>query len=313
MPPYFSIIIPLYNKANHIKKTLQSILDQSFTNFEIILVNDGSTDNSLNIVKAFIDKRIYIYSIKNNGVSYARNYGINKTKAEHIVFLDADDYWKAHHLEDLKELHNAFPNCGMYAKAYTRQFKAFEVQSIYKNVSPINSWKGVLENYFTSSLANGIASSSSVMIPKKILIDVGGFNEKYNSGEDTDLWIRIALNHSVAFYNKVSVILNFYADNKITDSLLTKRNHIDFNTFEAFEKTNLSLKKYLDLNRYASVIQYKIEGNTTAFNRQLEYIDFRNISVLKKLSLKLPVYLLKLLINFRNWLRQFKINLRLFR
>jgi len=86
------------------------------------------------------------------------------------------------------------------------------------------------------------------MIPKKILIDVGNFNENYNSGEDTDLWILIALNHSVAFYNKVSVILNLNADNKITDSLLTNRNHVDFNTFEAFEKTNLSLKRYLDLN-----------------------------------------------------------------
>jgi len=123
MPPYFSIVIPLYNKANHIKNTLQSVLDQTFTSFEIIIINDGSTDNSLGVVKAFINERILVFSIENKGVSYARNFGVAKATTELIVFLDADDTWKPHHLEDLKELHEEFPNCGMYAKAYVRKFK----------------------------------------------------------------------------------------------------------------------------------------------------------------------------------------------
>ncbi len=313
MNPHFSIVIPLYNKANHIKTTLRSVLDQNFRDFEIIIINDGSTDDSLGVVEAFSDERINIYSIENNGVSYARNFGVTKATTEFIVFLDADDIWKPHHLEDLKELQEEFPNCGMYAKAYVRKYKTFEIKSLYNNIPTTNNWKGVLNDYFDNSMINGIASSSSVMIPKKTLIDVGNFNEAYNSGEDTDLWIRIALKHPVAFYNKVSVIHNLKADNKITDSSLTNRKHADFNAFKTLEKTNLSLKTYLDLNRYALAMEYKMEGNTNAFQNQLEAVDLNSLSASKKISLKLPIFILKILINFRNRLRLFKIDLRLFR
>lgn len=313
MIPHFSIVIPLYNKAKHINATLQSVLDQNFRDFEIIIINDGSTDDSLDIVNTFSDERINIYSIENNGVSYARNFGIAKAKSELIVFLDADDIWKPHHLEDLKELHEEFPNCGMYAKAYVRKHKSFEIKSVYNNISTTNNWKGVLKDYFDNSMINGIASSSSVMIPKKTLIDVGNFNEVYNSGEDTDLWIRIALKHPVAFYNKVSAVINLNADNKITDSSLTNRKHVDFAIFKSFEKTNLSLKKYLDLNRYALAVEYKMEGNANAFQNQLKCVDLNSLSASKKISLKLPVFILNLIINFRNRLRLFKIDLRLFR
>lgn len=313
MIPYFSIVIPLYNKANHIKATLQSALDQSFTHFEVIIVNDSSTDDSLDVVKTFTDERIQIHTIENNGVSYARNFGIEKATTNLIVFLDADDKWKPHHLEDLKVLHEEFPNCGMYAKAYVRKFKTFEINSVYNNIPTTNNWKGIVEDYFNNSMINSIALTSAVMIPKQTFKNTGNFNEAYNSGEDTDLWIRIVLKQPIAFYNKVSVIHNISADNKITNSSLTNRNHADFNTYKSYEKTNLSLKRYLDLNRYALAMEYKMEGNTNAFKNQLKDINFNALSSSKKLSLKLPVFILQNVMWFRNLLRQFKIDLRLFR
>ena len=95
----FSVIIPLYNKANYIKHTLLSVIQQSYSNFEIIVVNDGSTDNSLEIVQGIHDFRLKIFSKKNEGVSAARNYGINKAVNPYIAFIDADDRWDSLYLE----------------------------------------------------------------------------------------------------------------------------------------------------------------------------------------------------------------------
>ncbi|MCB0445703.1 MAG: glycosyltransferase family 2 protein, partial [Gelidibacter sp.] len=116
--PFFSVIIPLYNKEKHIKTTLDSVLAQTFNDFEVIIVNDGSTDKSLKIAETFDDKRIHIHTTENKGVSYARNYGVSKSNSNLIAFLDADDYWFPHHLKDLKHLIKKFPNCGLYCKAY---------------------------------------------------------------------------------------------------------------------------------------------------------------------------------------------------
>ena len=102
--PYFSVVIPLYNKEEHILATLNSVLQQTFKDFEVIIVNDGSTDNSVNVVAQIKDKRIQLLTLDNQGVSYARNYGVLKSKANFIAFLDADDIWFPNHLSDLKEL-----------------------------------------------------------------------------------------------------------------------------------------------------------------------------------------------------------------
>src|SRR5262245_2597869 len=106
--PFFSVIIPLYNKENYIRNTLKCVLEQSFTDFEIIIVNDGSTDNGLKVVKEFTDSRIVIEEQTNKGVSAARNLGIEKAAGTMIALLDADDYWFPNHLEVLHALHTDF-------------------------------------------------------------------------------------------------------------------------------------------------------------------------------------------------------------
>ncbi|MFL2623645.1 MAG: glycosyltransferase family 2 protein [Flavobacteriaceae bacterium] len=136
--PFFSIIIPLYNKEKFIEKTIQSALNQTFLDFELIIVNDGSTDGSLELVKVFKDRRIKIYTIPNGGVSKARNFGIQKANANLIALLDADDLWKSSHLEELYNLRNAHPNCGLYAMGYTKKFD---------NANPINAHFFKHENY----------------------------------------------------------------------------------------------------------------------------------------------------------------------
>ncbi|MBT8256619.1 MAG: glycosyltransferase family 2 protein, partial [Bacteroidia bacterium] len=97
----FSVVIPLYNKEAFISTTIRSVLDQSFQDFELLVIDDGSTDDSHKIVQEFNDSRIRLKSIKNSGVSVARNFGVEKSKYDWIAFLDADDYWTSGFLETL--------------------------------------------------------------------------------------------------------------------------------------------------------------------------------------------------------------------
>ncbi|MEM9678785.1 MAG: glycosyltransferase family A protein, partial [Bacteroidota bacterium] len=276
-------------------------------------INDGSTDHSLSIVESFTDERLRIFSIENKGVSHARNYGVDKCKAEYIAFLDADDQWKPHHLTDLKNLIELFPECGMYAKAYSRLYKSLNIESTYATIPKNTPWRGILDNYFEASMANSIALTSAVLVTKQAHNKINGFNTKYNSGEDTDYWIRIALTYPVAFDNTISVIHYLDSDNKLTYEKLSKKSHATFNDYTEQEQNRQSLKAYLDLNRYAVGMQYKIEGDQKQAAHYLKAIDFKNLSIQKRWSTKLPGFVLKTMLKLRNGLRKLGMNLPLFR
>ena len=109
-----SVIIPLYNKVHTIKRTLNSVINQSFQDFEIIIVNDGSTDNSIQLIKEnFDDHRIKIINQKNKGVSSARNKGVQESKHDHIAFLDGDDEWDKNYLKTICSIIVSYKNYGM--------------------------------------------------------------------------------------------------------------------------------------------------------------------------------------------------------
>jgi glycosyltransferase involved in cell wall biosynthesis len=313
MNPFFSVVIPLYNKALEISYTLASVLAQRYTDFEVIVINDGSTDNSLSLVETFNDKRIKVYTTENKGVSHARNFGIKKSSSQFIAFLDGDDLWKPHHLEDLKVLFESYPNCGMYCKAYDKIKGKTIIDSQYKDLPKNKKWKGVITDYFHHSFINSLASSSSIAIKNSVFDTVGYFNEDYNSGEDTDQWIRIALQYPIAFDNKVSVTINLNAGEQLTNTLFNSRQHLDLDSFAKEEQQNTSLKTYLDLNRYAIAIQYKLEDERSISKTIYNTIDAKNLSPLQKLIYKSPGVVIKIILNSRNLLRKANINLRLFR
>lgn len=305
MTPFFSIIIPLFNKEKHIKATIESVLAQTFQDFEIIVINDGSTDASLAHVEAIKDNHIQLFSIKNQGVSHARNYGIEKSDTDLIVFLDADDYWETNHLENLKALYTAFPNCGLYATAYFKKSNRTIIPSAYKNIPTTENWMGIVTDYFESSRVNSIAWTSAVMIPKSIIEQVGNFNENITlgAGEDIDLWIRIALKYPVAFSNKVTAIHNLHSENRISNSNTNERKFIDLDGYENASKSNPSLKKYLDLNRFSIAIQYKLVGNAEKAKQLIAKIDDANLNKKQRALLKLNRSGLKLALKIKNRLQ----------
>ena len=146
-----SVVIPLYNKEKQIAKTLQTVLNQTYQDFEIVIVNDGSTDGSVDEVKKFLNPRIRLINQKNGGVSAARNRGIEEAKGEYIAFLDADDVWDIEHLEVLYQLILAYPKNGAYATAYRNNIEGATHNIILKKI-PFKEETGVLFNRVSSSM-----------------------------------------------------------------------------------------------------------------------------------------------------------------
>jgi glycosyltransferase involved in cell wall biosynthesis len=311
MTPFISIVIPLFNKALSIEKTIDCALNQTFTDFEIIIVNDGSTDDSLSIAEGIKDSRIKIYSIKNQGVSVARNFGIAKAQAEYIAFLDADDFWLPNHLENLNTLLQKFPNCGLYCTAYAKQYKSIKTPGVFKNIPIKNNWMGIVDNYFESSLKNSLAWTSATLVPKSILEALNGFDESITlgAGEDTDLWIRIALQHPVAFCNSATAIHNLESENRISNSKTDSRQFIDLDVYEPMTKSNPSLKTYLDVNRFAIGMQYKLSGDSKIAELYFNKIDYDSLNKKQRFLMSQRVSTIGFIKRFQIMLRKVRINL----
>jgi len=195
-----SVVIPLYNKGPHVARTIQSVLNQTEQNFEIIVVDGRSTDEGPKIVKSFGDPRILFFAQVGSGVSSARNEGISHSRSNFIAFLDADDEWMPDHLETLLRLREAHPEAGAYTTAYLVNCPNTGTKMANFHAIPGKPWEGLIPSYFQSAaLGSPPVWTSVVGIPKQILEDKGGFNTDTWWGEDSDLWGRIALKYPIAF------------------------------------------------------------------------------------------------------------------
>ena len=201
-----SVIIPLYNKEHYIKETIESVLAQTYTDFELIIVNDGSTDNSVNIVSMIEDPRIITVNQENSGVSVARNHGLQMAKGEYIAFLDADDTWLPGFLDAMFTLSQQYPEESVFSAAQENR----PITTLPTGVSLVKDFCSYYYCFCTGTL-----------FIKKIVFDkVGYFRHDIQIGEDFDMWLRIAchynyvylnepfLNHPVVTENNLSLIRN---------------------------------------------------------------------------------------------------------
>lgn len=198
-----SVIIPLYNKEAGIATALRSVLAQTYQDFEIVVVDDGSTDNGATIVEQNYDPRIRLIRQANAGVSAARNRGIAEAKGEYVAFLDADDEWMPGFLEEIVALQQEFPECKAQATNYTFCSNGVKSSTILRKI-PFNSKRGVLTNYFeVASCSHPPVCSICVCIERKLLQEIGGFPVGIKSGEDLLTWARIAVHTHWAYSRKV--------------------------------------------------------------------------------------------------------------
>jgi len=312
--PYFSVIIPLYNKENNIAETIESVLLQSFQDFEIIIVNDGSTDNSESKVLSLLNDKIRYFKTENRGVSQARNFAIEKSEGKVLAFLDADDYWYVNHLEHLKLLYEKFPEAGLLATNY--EFYFSEKRIIKPTFLGISSDfdRGIVEDFFHSSYEYRIAWTSAVAVPKDILQDIGNFDENITlgAGEDSDLWIRIAIKYPVAFINKVSARYKMDGVNRISHSNTLNRNFSKLDKFYLNEKANPSLKRFLDLYRTEYALKHKLAGDINNFLFYTKDISTQNLNLKTRILFSLPSWQLRWLYKFKKILGNLGIDLTVY-
>lgn len=292
---FFSVIIPLYNKENFIENTIQSVLEQTFEDFEIIVINDGSTDKSEEKLLQFKDFRIRYYSKNNEGVSITRNLGITLANANFVAFLDADDYW---HPDFLKVM---FDYCTRFVKAkiFTTAIEVETSQKTFLAQYSINkTFDFEFVNYFKASKKESAILTSATVFNKKVFDKVGVFDPNIKSGQDTDLWIRIGLVYPILFIWEVLVRYT-HDENSLSKKPDLLESKMDFSKFIELEKTNSDLKYFLDLNRFSLAIKSKLASNKTLFDYYYNGIDLKKISFKKWLLLQLPPYLLRFLIQLK--------------
>jgi glycosyltransferase involved in cell wall biosynthesis len=225
----YSVVIPLFNMENTIQRAILSVINQSLQDFEIIIIDDGSTDRSVEIASKIYDRRLRIIKQNNLGVSAARNRGIIESKSEWIAFLDADDEWKSGFLETIDNLKNRFPECGLFASYYEvcRKDKVDE-KKFFSFFQP--HWSGVINDYFLALAYGYPFNSSSVVVVKSALINIQGFPEGIPYSEDIVTWIKLFLVTKFSYINEPLSI--YYYDNKkihiVEDSVEKENQKIKF-------------------------------------------------------------------------------------
>ncbi len=190
-----SVIIPLYNKEREIGATLRSVLAQTLRPAEIVVVDDGSTDRSADIVReiAAANPLVRLVPQANAGECAARNRAIAETTGEYVALLDADDEWRPGFLQEIAALIAEFPQCGLYCTA-------FDIVS-HEGEFPADCppERGIVENFFRDSAHRYIAIPSASCIPRRVFDDVGGFPDGMKMGGDLYMWVKIARRYKVCF------------------------------------------------------------------------------------------------------------------
>lgn len=196
--PFFSVIIPTYNRQDLVEKAIESVLAQDCRDYELIVVDDGSTDGSWENLQKFSD-RIVLLKQNNRGVSAARNAALKVAKGEWVSFLDSDDLWYPHKLRVQKQYIKENPS-----------YKIVHSDEVwFRNHVRVNPMKKHAKgggDQFYRSLELCVISPSAVAIRKDLILELGGFREDFPACEDYDLWLKITAKYPVGYIQEQLVI-----------------------------------------------------------------------------------------------------------
>ena len=230
----FSVIIPLYNKAPYVRKALETVCAQTYRDYEIIVINDGSTDNSAIIAEEFLNSvdgiSYKILQQKNAGVAAARNNGVAQANGDYLAFLDADDWWEPTYLERMAQLIEDYPDAGLYASNYVyykpgKTHVALNIPTGYINYPKAYYESGAMPVW-----------TGATIIPKVVFDEMGGFPVGIKLGEDFLLWAKIALQYKVAFLHEALAWYN----NDVPVNLRATRNLHHPNNHMLFRMDNIA-------------------------------------------------------------------------
>ncbi|MEM1392917.1 MAG: glycosyltransferase [Cyanobacteria bacterium P01_D01_bin.116] len=267
-----SVIIPAYNSMTYLPQTVESLLKQTFTDFEVIIVNDGSSDGIEQWVNTITDNRVKLISQQNQGTATARNTGIADAKGDYIAFLDSDDLWEVNNLEKQVHCLDNNPNVGLvYVWVKSIDAKGNDLGQIYGHDSEGYVWEILLQK-------NIIWSGSAAMVRRDCLEKSGVFDQNLKFAEDWEMWIRIARNYSFAVIKEPLVSYRFHTSNKSKSNIrgLEEFRTIIEKSFQSvpFELLYLRNKSYSRIN---FIFAWKYIRNQEPDCNKAEY--FRNQAV----------------------------------
>jgi len=287
----FSIIIPLYNKAPYIEKAIRSVAAQTYQDFELIVIDDGSKDcplppkggnelqrlSFIENIESFV-KKVRIIEQPNQGVSTTRNNGVKLAKYDYIAFLDADDWWEPTFLEEMKALVEEFPDAGIYGSSY---YKVRNGKFIPAKIGVEKGFEKGYINYFKTYAATMWMPlwTGAVVIPKKVYNEMQGFKPELRMGEDFHLWVRIAANYKVAFVDKQLSNYNQdvdVANRAVEEKLYLPQEHTLFADFGTLMQLRDFVKLYEVLAVYGLMPYYLAQKNKAEVSKILTTIHWEN-------------------------------------
>lgn len=246
-----SVVIPLYNKAQSIRKTLDSVLAQTYKDFEIVVVDDGSTDGSANVAFATLREfsgrptgyglEFSVIRKENGGVSSARNAGILAAKGEYVAFLDGDDLWHSEYLETLHQLIEDYPDAALYGIGCT----TINGDKIPENVT-LSTLRGEVNDLWNNYPCYWTGSSSSSSRAR--LLEIGLFDTRMTHGEDIDMWWRLLLSGKGVFDNRVLAYYRQDTENRAMNKLIPLEKHIPYfvDKYAEARANNVDFRRYFD-------------------------------------------------------------------
>lgn len=278
----FSVIIPCYNHAHFLDECLASLIGQSFTDWEAIIVNDGSIDNTIEVANKWcnIDARIKLFSISNCGLSSARNKGIELSTGEFISLLDADDKYASNHLESISKLFHG--NVDIVFTGYS-----------YFSANPSINHKVTLnvETDFHQILYHNIAPPVAVAFNRNLLLQSGNFDTSLKSAEDWDLWIRFYKVGAILGISEESSCFYRISENSMSRQFITMyealkqvsmqactidcRISLDYSLNKRIDTNiNDTIKRHLFLCLGVAIVQKKQSLAIDLFNKEAENFNF---------------------------------------
>ncbi len=290
-PPRVTVVMPLFNKASYVRRALASVLGQTFQDFEIVVVNDGSTDGGPDLVRQIQDPRIRLLDQKNAGVSAARNRGIREAQSELVAFLDADDEWTSAFLDTVLSLRAKYPEAGAYATAYRIVMPEGAVRDVIAPACSCDGSQALLKSYFRIAHQCPVCSSA-VAVPLGRFMEVGYFREGVTLGEDVDLWLRIAAYSDIAYSRTVCAVYHFggagsACQSPSTGTLSLMEESLAQITADAgvSDETKDEIRCYVRRYRLAAIRLYCLCGDLCGAKRLLRHLGPQSLGHLSWLRL----------------------------
>jgi len=273
-----SVVIPLYNKEKSIVRTLDSVLAQTCTDYECVIVNDGSTDQSAQVVRDWIEEKglrteekgchFRLVNQENGGVSSARNKGIEEARGEYVAFLDGDDLWAPKYLEVIEALAKDYPEAVILGTRFATRMG----EEVKKNENGLaDDFRGIIDNVW--DVGSPYWTSSTVL--KKSEIEM--FDERMSHGEDMDVWYRMMLKGKAAFDNRVLAYYCLDTENRAMERLIPLEKHIPYyiEKYQETRESNVAFRKYYDQEMiyrlYPYLLQKQYRAKAKKIARMYDY------------------------------------------